>query len=112
MRSVGASVSFVPPFGQLYARNEWFARRTLFPRFGAKGARLQGVGCTIACRRSETASAFPCAEVLRESLLDVGDNLLAVEAAVLDENFVGVTAGENDAGEINAGHVAFKCFGV
>ncbi len=112
MRSVGASVSFVSPFGQLYAPTGWFARRTLFPRFEIKGARLQGAGCTLACRRLETASAFPCAGVLRESLLDVGDNLLAVEAAVLDENFVGVAAGKNDASQINAGHVAFKCLGV
>ena len=36
-----------------------------------------------------------------------GDDLLAVEAAVFDEDFAGVIAADDDAGEVQAGHIAF-----
>src|SRR5579864_7610516 len=39
-------------------------------------------------------------------------NLLAVEAAILDENFVGVHSRDNDASEVDAFALAFECLGV
>ena len=36
----------------------------------------------------------------------------AVEAAVLDEDFVGALAGDDDAGEIDAGNVALERGGI
>src|SRR5439155_15653949 len=42
---------------------------------------------------------------IRELLLDVRHDLLAVKAPVLDEDFVGVPAGNNDAGDVETGHV-------
>ena len=45
-------------------------------------------------------------------LLNVAENLLAVEAAVFDEDFVGIHARDDDAGEIDSRYVAFQGFGV
>src|SRR4051812_20855709 len=35
------------------------------------------------------------------------DDLLAVEAAVFDENFAGVISADHDTGEINSRHITF-----
>src|ERR1039458_4966494 len=47
-----------------------------------------------------------------EFLLDVGNDLLAVEAAVLDENLVRIHPGDNDSGQIDAGYVALQSLRV
>src|SRR5437763_1561494 len=39
-------------------------------------------------------------------------DLLSVKTAVLDEYLVGARPGDDDAGKINAGYVAFESFGV
>src|SRR5438132_13535512 len=43
---------------------------------------------------------------IRELLLDVRHDLLAVKASVLDEDFVGVPAGNHDSGKVETGHIA------
>src|SRR5215469_2495003 len=43
---------------------------------------------------------------------DGGDNLAAVEAAVLDEDFAGVEAADEDSGDVNSGDVGFESFEV
>ena len=60
----------------------------------------------------------PCRSIRRgedlglEFLLNVAEDLLAVKAAVFDEDFVGIHARDDDAGEINSRHVAFQSFRI
>src|SRR5215469_13888650 len=51
---------------------------------------------------------------LRGALMagDGGDNLAAVEASVLDEDFAGVEAADEDSGDVNSGDVGFESFEV
>src|SRR5207249_6660651 len=57
-------------------------------------------------RRSESRrKASVC---IRELLLDVRHDLLAVKASVLDEDFVGVPAGNHDSGKVETGHIALQ----
>src|SRR5579872_590228 len=43
---------------------------------------------------------------------DGGDDLAAVEASIFDENFTGVQAAEQNAGQINSGDIAFERFEI
>src|SRR5439155_10428163 len=45
---------------------------------------------------------------IRELLLDVRHGLLAVKASVLDEDFVGVPAGNHDSSQVETGHIALE----
>lgn len=92
------------------------------PAFAKATARQASSGCLLSWRSSGAGSrglraSFPWWRNRRRLLRalaagDGGDDLAAVEASILDENFAGVKAADEDSGDVDAGDVGLEGFEI
>ena len=74
--------------------------------FASRSGRGRGTCCRFSAPHLVVA---PRRELLLRQRLR---NHRSVKSPILYENFAGFVAADDDAGEIDAGHVAFVCFGI